>query len=112
MRGASIAGDEVEHPGCVAAQRRIASEKGQVGINLGGNGMVIAGPEMDIGAQKLALSPRDQRDLGMCLQIDKAEDDLSTGLFQSARPANVALFVKPRLKLYGSGRRLPRHRHI
>src|SRR6266446_8983852 len=107
MCGASIAGDEVEHPSRVAAQRRIAGEKGQVGVDLGSNRMIIAGPKMNIGPQKLALAPRDQRNLGVRLQIDKAKDDLRTGLLQSARPANVALFVKPRFELDQRRHRLP-----
>ena len=57
--GPGITGDEVEHPGRVAAQRRVAGKERQVGIDLGGDRMIVAGPEMHVGAQDLALAPRD-----------------------------------------------------
>ena len=67
---------------------------------------------MHVGPQGLALAPRDQRHLGVGLQIDKAEDDLRAGPLQSPSPADVALFVEPRFQLHQGRDRFPRLRGV
>ena len=78
---------------------RIGREIGQVGIDAGGDGMVVAGAEMDVVAQLAVLASHDQRHLGVGLQLDEAEDDLNAGALQVARPADVGLLVEARLEL-------------
>src|SRR5438270_5630944 len=56
----SITGDEIEEPSRVAAQRNIASKEGQVSVDFGRYGVIIASTKMNIGAQYHALAPRDQ----------------------------------------------------
>src|SRR5262245_18569717 len=68
--------------------------------------MVIAGSEVHVGPHGVALTPGNQRDLGVRLQIDKAKDHLYAGLLESASPVNVALFVEPRFQFNDRGNRL------
>src|SRR5712691_1358135 len=88
------------------AQRRVAGEERQVCINLGGIGVVVAGPEMDIGAQFAALAAHHQRHLGVRLQLQKAVHHLDAGALHLMRPADVRLFIKARLQLDHRGDRL------
>ena len=102
---AGIAGHEIEQPGGVAAQRRVAGEERQVGVDLGGIRVVVAGAEMHVGAQLAALAPHHQRHLGVRLQLQEAVDHLHAGALQLARPADIGLFVEARLQFDHRGDR-------
>ena len=64
---ARIAGDEIEQPPRVAAQRRIAGEQREVGVNLRGDRVIVAGAEMGVGAQALGFAAHHQAHLGVRL---------------------------------------------
>ena len=68
--------------------------------------MIIAGADVHVGGQRLALAPHDQRQLGVRLEFDEPEHDLHAGAFEVARPADVGFFVKPRLEFDQRGDRL------
>src|SRR3546814_17812592 len=70
--------------------------------------MVVAGAEVNVGADRIAFAPRHQRDLGVRLQLEEAIDDLHAGALQVARPADVALLVEARPQLDQRGDRLAR----
>ena len=96
--GLGIAGDEIENAGDVAPDRRIGGEKRNVGINPGGDGMIIAGAEVTIVDQRAALAPHHHRQLGVGLELDEAVDDLRAGALEIPRPADVGLFIEARLQ--------------
>ncbi len=97
-RGFRITGDEIEQLGCIAPERRIGGEQRQIGVNLGGLRMVVAGAEMHIGAKIAAFAAHDQAHLGVCLQFDEAVDDLHARAFQIARPFDVGGFIEAGLE--------------
>ena len=94
----SIAGDEIENAGDVASDRRIGGEKGNVGVNAGGDGVIIAGAEVTVTDQRAALAPDHHRELGVGFELDEAIDDLRTRALEIPRPADVGLFVEARLE--------------
>ena len=67
-RRLGIAGHVVERLGGIAAQRRVAGEEREVGVDPGGDRVVVAGAEMAVGAQAPALAAHDHRDLGVGLE--------------------------------------------
>ncbi len=56
-RRLGVAGDEIEQPPGVAPQGGIAGEEREILIDARGDRVVIAGAEMGVGAQALALAP-------------------------------------------------------
>ena len=98
--GLGVAGHEVEQPRRVAAQRRIAGEQRQVGVDPRGDRVVVAGAEMDSRcASRPRLAAHHHRHLGVGLELDEAVDHLHAGAFQVARPADVGLLVEAGLDL-------------
>jgi hypothetical protein len=98
--------------GHIARDHRIAGEVGQVGVNLGGDRMVVAGAEMAVGHQPPLLAAHDQRHLGVGLQFEETEDHLHAGAFKVACPADIGLLVEARLELDKRGDRLASLRGI
>ena len=68
--------------------------------------MVVAGPEVAVGHELPLLAPHHLAHLGVRLELDEAEDHLRAGALEVARPADVGLFVEPRLELDQRGDRL------
>ena len=94
-----IAGDEIEDARDVARDHRIGGEEGQVGVDARRDRVVIAGADMAVGDELAGLAAHDQRQLGVGLQFDEAEDDLHAGPLEVARPADIGLLVEARLEL-------------
>ena len=94
-----VAGDEIEDARHVAADHRIGAEERQVGVDLRGDGMIVARADMAVGGEIGAFPAHDQAELGMRLELDEAVDDVHAGAFQISRPANVGGLVEPRLEL-------------
>ena len=67
-----IAREVIEHLGGIAPQCGIAGEEAEVGIDAGGDRVVIAGAVMGIGDKLVAFTPHHGRDFGMCLVVDEA----------------------------------------
>jgi hypothetical protein len=63
-------------------------------------------PTWHVGDERSALAAHHQRQLGVGLQLDEAEDHLHAGALEVARPADVGLLVEARLQLDQRGDRL------
>ena len=85
-----VAGHEIEQARGVPAQRRVAGEERQVGVNLGRVRVIIAGPEMDIGAKLTAFAAHHQRNLGVRLQLHEAVDDLHARRARARAPSGCS----------------------
>ncbi len=97
-----IAGDVVEHLPGIARHPWVGSEEAQVGIDPRRDRVVIARPEMAVGAEQPILAADHHRDLGVGLPVDEAIDHLHARALQLAGPEDVLLFVEARLELdYG-----------
>src|SRR5215470_2056276 len=94
-----VAGHEVEQPRGVVAEAGIAGEEREVGVDLRGDRVVVAGAEVHVGAQVAPFAANHHGDLGVGLELDEAVDHLDAGALQVARPADVALLVEARLQL-------------
>ena len=110
--GLGIAGDVVEQPRRIAAQRRIAGEEREIGVDLGGHRMIVAGAEMHIGAHLRALAAHHHRHLGVGLELDEAEHHLRAGALEIAGPLDIGLLVEARLELDQRHHRLARLRRL
>ena len=97
--GFGVAGDEVEDPGDVPADRWLGGEEGNVGVDLRGHRMVVAGAEMAVTDERPGLPPHHHRQLGVGLQLDEAVYDLRSGALEVPRPADIRLLVETRLQL-------------
>ena len=94
-----IAGDEIEDARDIARDHRIGGEERQVGVDARRHRMIVAGADMHVGLERLALAPHHQRQLAVGLQLDEAVDHLHAGALQIARPADIGLLVEARLEL-------------
>ncbi len=110
--GLGIAGDEIEQPRRIAAERRIAGEEGEVGIDLGGDRVIVAGAVMHVGAHLAGLAAHHHRDLGVGLEFDEAEHHLNAGALQIAGPLDVGLLVEAGLELHQRRHRLAGFRRL
>jgi len=98
-----LSGDEVEQPRRVAPQRRVGREQAEVGVDLGRHRVVVAGAEVAVGAQGLALAADHQAQLGVGLVLDEAEHHVHARPLQVLGPAQVVLLVEARLDLDQGG---------
>ena len=110
--GLGVAGDEVEDPRDVAADRRVGGEQRHVGVDARRHRVIVAGAEMAVGDQRARFAPHHHRQLGVRLQLDEAEHDLRAGALEVARPADVGLLVEARLQLDQRGDRLAGFRRL
>ncbi len=69
-------------------------------------GMIIAGPEVAVGAIALGLAADDHRHLGVGLPVDETIDHLHSSTFERVGPEDVLLLVEACLQLDDGGDRL------
>ena len=93
------AGQRVEEHGYLLAQLLAGSEDAQVRVKARGARIVIAGAEMQIVAQFVAVAADDHQHLAVGLESDHAVDDVHAGFLQPARPEDVVGLVKARAEL-------------
>src|SRR5215208_2638376 len=103
---ARVAGQVVEHLGDVVADLLAGREEAEVGVDARGLRVVVAGPDVDVVADSVALAPGDQDALDVRLQAGDAVDDVHAGLLQRSRPADVRALVEARLELHQADRLL------
>ena len=103
VAGRRVARERVEHDGRVGAEVVVAGEVPEVGVLLGGDAVVVAGAEVHVAADAVALAAHDQHDLGVGLEAYEAVDDVHSFALERLRPADVALFVEARLELDEGG---------
>ena len=84
----------------------VGGEERQVGVDLGGDRVVVAGADMAIGDELAPLAPHDLAELGVGLELDEAVDHLDARAFEIARPFDVGLLVEAGLQLDHDGDRL------
>src|SRR5262245_21573629 len=89
----------VEEIGDVGSDVLVGGEEPVVLVTASGDGVVVAGAQVDVAAQPARLASYDQRRLRVNLEAGKAVDDVHAGLLERARPLDVAAFVASRLDL-------------
>ncbi len=94
-----IARDIVEDARQILADGAVGGEEGQVGIDLGSDRVIVAGPHVTIGDELAPLTPHDEAELGVRLELEKAVDHLDASAFEIARPFDVGLLVEAGLQL-------------
>ena len=95
----AVAGQHVEQVGEVGADVRVGGEQPEVLVQPGGLGVVVAGADVAVAADRAALLAHHQRGLAVRLQADHAVDDVAAGPLQRLGPADVGLLVEPGLDL-------------
>ena len=93
------AGEEVEHVGDVVAELLVARQQAEIRVQARGLGVVVAGADVQVVADAVALAAHDQDALGVRLQRRQAVDDVHARLFQRAAPVDVRALVEARLDL-------------
>ena len=96
---AGEAGEEVEHVGDVGADLLVAGEQAEVRVQARGLGVVVAGADVQVVADAVALAAHDEDALGVGLQRRQAVDDVHARLLQRAAPLDVRALVEARLDL-------------
>ena len=84
----------------------VGGEEGQVGVDARRDRVVVAGADVAVGDEPVALAADHHRQLGVGLQLDEAEHHLRARLLEVARPADIGLLVEARLQLDQRGDRL------
>src|SRR3546814_16791930 len=87
---------------------RIGRKETEVGINTRRHRMVIAGAEMAVSPELLAIPPDNHRHLCMCFPVNEAIDELPARTFQRTGPSPTLLLSKTGLQLNDSGYGLAR----
>ena len=73
----------------------IAGEQAEVGVEAGGDGVVVAGAEVAVAAGDAVFVAADEHgQLAVGLEADDAVEDLHAGVFHAARPADVGGLVE------------------
>ena len=90
-----VGGEVVEDHVHALGDLRVAGEQAQVGVEAGGDGVVVAGAEVAVAAGDAVFVAADQHgQLAVGLEADDAVKDLHAGVFHAARPADVRGFVE------------------
>ena len=89
----------VEEIGHVRGDLGVGGEQSVILVASCGEGVVVAGAEVDIPAELPAFTAHDERRLCVDLEIWKPVDDVDAGLLERARPADVAVLVEACLEL-------------
>src|ERR1017187_4666873 len=92
-------GQDIEQVGHVGPDLGPTRQQANVDIQPGGLRVVVAGPDVDVAAEQVALTPNDEGNLGVGLEAHQAVDDVGAGPLERARPDDVLLLVKARLDL-------------
>ena len=103
--GAAVAGQVVEQLRRVGADLVVAREDPEVFVDPRRLRVVVAGADVAVAAEPVAVVAHDEHDLGVRLQTDHAVDDVHTGAFELPRPLHVGRLVESRLEL-------DEHRHL
>ena len=113
------AGEEGEEIDDILADIFAAGEQTEVGIKLGGFGIIVAGGDVGIaahaaagaggveaggaGASAVIFATDDEGGFSVSLQAQDAIDDVGAGVFQGLGPLDVAFFVEAGFELHQDG---------
>ena len=86
LRQFGVAGQVIEQGRGVVAEIGVAGEEAEVGVEAGGERIVVAGGQVDVAANAVVLAAHDQGDLAMRLQADEAEHDVDARLSPARGP--------------------------
>ena len=92
-------GQIVEQLGQVVADRVVAGQQAEVGIDPRGAGVIVAGADVGVAPEPGVVAAHHQHDLGVGLEADHAVHDVDADLLQPARPLDVGGLVEARLDL-------------
>ena len=95
FRFASEPGQHVEQVGEVGADCFVGGEQPEVFVETGGLRVVVAGADVCVAPQPVALATHHQRDLGVGLESGDAVHDVNPGLFEQPGPQDVRFLVEP-----------------
>ncbi len=85
-----MGGEVIEDAVHARGDLRIGGEQAEVGIEARRDGVVVAGAEVRVTADRaVGIAPHQQRQLAVRLQPNDAVEDLHAGVFKVARPADV-----------------------
>ena len=93
------AGEVVEEVGDVGGDVLVGREDADVLVEARRDRVVVAGADVDVAAQPVALAADDERRLRVDLQVGEAVDDVDAGLLERAALLDVAALVEARLQL-------------
>ena len=94
------AGEVVEEVGDVVHHLLAAREQPDVGVEPCRGGVVVAGADVGVAAQAVALASHHQTQLGVGLEPGQAVHHVHAGTLEGLGPADVALLVEPGLQLH------------
>ena len=78
----------------VPGKQRIAGEQPDVGVQAGGLYMIVAGADVNVGAQPATFLANDQSNLAVSFETGHAKRDMGTRSFQFGSPMEVTLLVE------------------
>ena len=78
---------------------RVGGEEADVLVDARRRRVVVAGADVHVAPEPVALAPDDERRLRVDLHVGEAVDDVHAGLLERARPLDVAALVEARLQL-------------
>ena len=99
MRVHRVAGEHVEQVGDILAHCGVAGDEAEVLVQAGRLGVVVAGAEVAVAAQLVALLAHHHGQLAVRLEAHETVDDVDPGLLQLAGPLDIGLLVEARLDL-------------
>ena len=95
MRLLGIGGEEIEEIVNGGSDAVVAGEKTEIRVEARGGRIVIARTEVGVAPDfSVGIVADNESELGMSLKADESVEDLHSGIFQAACPANVRSFVK------------------
>ena len=90
-----VRGEVVEDDVRALGDLRVGGEQAEVGVEAGGDGVVVAGAEVAVAAGDAVFVVADEQgELAVGLEAEDAVEDLDAGVFEVARPADVGGFVE------------------
>ena len=95
----SEAGDVVEEVGDVRRDVLVRGEDSEILVEPGRRRVVVAGPDVCVSAELVALATDDQRHLRVDLEVGKPVRDVDARLLELSRPLDVAELVEACLQL-------------
>ena len=97
---AAVAGEYVEQLRQVCPDLLIGREIAEVLVDAGGLRVVVAGADVAVTTQPVALAAHDQRELGVGLEAGDAVHHVDPGFFEDPRPGDVRLLVEAGLEFH------------
>lgn len=72
----------------------MAGEEAEVGVEAGGNFVVVSGSKVAVALEPLGFSADDDAGFGVCFQAADAIDDLNATVFELSGPFDVTSFIE------------------